>query len=42
MEAALKAVDRLDPRPDFLVTGGDEIDSLRDKTPSEAVTSPRI
>lgn len=36
MEAALKAVDRLDPRPAFLVTGGDAIDSLRDRTPAEA------
>ncbi len=36
MEAALRVADRLDPRPDFLLTGGDLIDSLRDKSPEEA------
>jgi len=36
MQAALRAAGRLDPRPDFLLTGGDLIDSLRDKTPDEA------
>jgi 3',5'-cyclic AMP phosphodiesterase CpdA len=36
MEMALTAADRLDPRPDFLVTGGDLIDSLRLKNLAQA------
>jgi DNA repair exonuclease SbcCD nuclease subunit len=36
MAACLDAVERLDPKPEFLVTGGDLIDSLRHKDLKEA------
>lgn len=37
MAAALDAASRLDPRPAFLVTGGDLIDNLRDKNLDDAI-----
>lgn len=36
MKAALAAVAKLDPSPAFLVTGGDQLDGLRSKTPDDA------